>query len=229
MVAHETEASHWAIPEKSMLLQETDLRQRVVLHPSQPYGVEIFLDSLSNIELLKPQDNKGVCDCLEAGAEILVTHTWSDNFLIPSIHWIAGTGAGFEQYPVDLFLKHGVRLTTASGASSIAAAEHCFALLLSLTRGVSVASQNMVNEQWKPYVGEEIYNKKLAIIGLGKIGEEIAVRAQGWGMRVAGLKRRPDSYDGCVDDVRGAESLGALCGWADILVLCAPGSKRLSS
>lgn len=202
------------------------MRPRVVLHPKQPFGVEIFLDGLSNIELLKPQDDKGVRDCLETGASILVTHTWSDDFLVPSIQWIAGTGAGYEQYPFELLLKRGIKLTTASGASSIAAAEHFFALLLSLTRGVAAASQNMVKEQWKPAVSDEIYNKNLAIIGLGNIGEEIAVRAQGWGMRVAGLKRRPDSYDGCVDDVRGAESLGALCRWADVLVLCAPGSKK---
>lgn len=179
---------------------------------------------IPNIELLTPDDDPGVLACLNGGAEILVTHVWEDEYLSPSLRWIASTSAGYDQYPLARLRENDVRLTTASGAASIVVAEHAFALLLSLTRRVGEFSQNMVHRKWEPLVGDELYEKKLAIIGLGRIGEEIARRASCWGMEVMGLKRNPCAYQGCVRDVRSMDALNAACSWADVLIICAPGS-----
>ena len=194
----------------------------VVLHPQRPPGVEAFLRSLPQVRLHTPADEDGVVRALDAGAHVLATYIWKDAFLRPSLRWIAGMGAGIEQYPLAAFSERRIALTTAAGVHAACVAEHAFALMLSLTRRVGEAVRHMERHRWQALPGEELAGKKLAIVGLGRIGEEVARRAQGWGLQLAGVKRNPQSYRGCVADVRGVAQLPQLCDWADILLLCAP-------
>ncbi len=194
----------------------------VVLHPVHPDGIDQVLDSMAGIDLERPEDDEGVAAALQSGAEVLVTQTWREEFLTPSLRWIAGTGAGAEQYPLDLLDGHDVTLTTAVGVHSTTVAEHGFALLLSLTRRIGEAVRHMTEHRWVRMTGEELAGKKIAIVGMGRIGEEIAVRAKCWGMDVAGIKRRPETYAGCLDKVHGPSDLHDLCDWADILMISAP-------
>jgi phosphoglycerate dehydrogenase-like enzyme len=194
----------------------------VVLHPRHPPAVDTALLRIPGIVLHRPTDDAGVVRALDSGAQVLVTYTWRPEFLRSSLKWIAGTGAGIEQYPLDLLRERGVVLTTAAGVHSACVAEHAFALMLALTRRIGEAARNMPQRKWQPLVGEELAGKKLAIVGLGRIGEEIALRARAFGLQVAGIKRRPDRYQGCVADVRGTGQIQAICDWADILMLTAP-------
>lgn len=194
----------------------------VVLHPELPPGVADFLEGVAGLALHRSADERAVTESLKNGAAVLVTHTWRDSFLTPSLRWIAGTGAGYEQYPLDKFKSQGIVLTTAAGVHSQCVAEHAFALLLSLTRRIGEATRNMTQCRWEVLVGEELTGKKLAIVGHGRIGEEIARRAQNWGMSIIGIKRHPDQYSGCVEDIRGIDQLSDVCAWADIVVLSSP-------
>lgn len=195
---------------------------RVVLHPQHPYGIGDFLSSVPDIRLERPADDAAVAKALHDGADVFATYTWREDFLSPSLRWVAGLGAGYEQYPIERLAGAGVVLTTAAGIHSQAVAEHAFALLLAMTRKIGESVRHMTESRWVPLVGEELAGRKMAIIGLGRIGEAIARRAQNWEMEIAGSKRNPESYSGCVTDVRGADDLGALCAWADIVVLVAP-------
>ncbi len=194
----------------------------VVLHPQQPPGVEAFLRSMPQVRLHTPAHEDGVVRELDAGAPVLATFIWKDAFLRPSLRWIAGMGAGIEQYPLTTFAKQGITLTTAAGVHAACVAEHAFALMLSLTRRIGEAVRHMGRHHWQALPGEELAGKKLAIVGLGRIGEEIAQRARNWGLQVTGVKRNPAGYRGGVTDVRGSGELLQVCEWADILVLCAP-------
>lgn len=194
----------------------------VVLHPQRPPGVEAFLRSVPQIELHTPADEDGVVRALDAGAQVLATFIWKDAFLRPSLRWIAGMGAGIEQYPLAELAAREVALTTAAGVHAGCVAEHAFALMLALTRRVGEAVRHMGRHHWQALPGEELGGKKLAIVGLGRIGEEIARRADNWGMQITGVKRSPGDYRGRVTDVRGAGELQQVCEWADILLLCAP-------
>ncbi len=195
---------------------------QTVLHHSLPPGLAAMLRGVPGLALHEPSDDAGVAAALAAGGEILVTHTWRDEFLTPSLRWIAGAGAGFEQYPLDRLADRGVILTTAWGVHAGTVAEHAFALLLALTRGVGKAVRAMTRNAWEHYLGEEIAGKRMAILGLGRIGEAVALRAQNWEMSLAGIKRHPASYEGCVADVRGPDRLAETCAWADILIITAP-------
>jgi len=201
---------------------------QVVLHPQRPPGVEVFLRALPQIELHTPADEVGVVRALDAGAQVLATYTWREAFLRPQLRWIAGMGAGFEQYPLQRLASHEVVLTTAAGVHAACVAEHAFALLLALTRRVGEAVRNMGERRWQELPGEELAGKNLAIVGLGRIGEEVAKRAQAWDMQIKGVKRNPSQYHGCVTDVRRVDQLAAMCEWADIVLLAAPASADRS-
>lgn len=194
----------------------------VVMHPRRPPGVEAFLRSQPGVVLHCPADEEGVIRALHEGAQVLVTYTWREAFLTPSLKWIAGTGAGFEQYPLDALNARGIVLTSAAGVHADCVAEHAFSLMLALTRRLGEAVRNMTQHRWVELVGEELAGKKLGIVGLGRIGEGVARRAQNWGLSIAGVKRKPDQYQGCLSDVRGTDQLAAVCEWADILLLAAP-------
>lgn len=194
----------------------------VVLHPKQPPGVAQFLHTLPQVKLHTPADDEGVVRALDAGAQVLATYIWREEFLRPSLRWIAGLGAGIEQYPLAPLHRREIVLTTAAGVHAACVAEHAFALLLALTRRVGEAVRHMERRHWQALPGEELAGKKLAIVGLGRIGEEVARRALAWDLQVVGVKRDPAGYQGCVSDVRGVAELPAVCEWADILLLCAP-------
>lgn len=194
----------------------------VVLHPDHPPGVDTVLESQSGIELVRPSDEDGVADALGRGGEILVTYKWRGDYLTPSLRWVAGTGAGTEQYPLDVLEQRGIVLTTASGVHSSCVAEHAFSLLLACTRRLGESVRSMEHRRWDRVVGEELAGKNLLVVGLGRIGEELAQRTEGWGMSVAGIKRNVDGYQGRVLDVRPPEELDASCEWADVVVLAVP-------
>lgn len=162
------------------------MRPRVVLHHAHPPRVDTALAAMPDIELQRPGDTAAVTRALEEGCEVLVTHTWREAFLTPSLRWIAGTGAGVEQYPLERLHERNVVLTTAAGVHAACVAEHAFALMLACTRRPGEAVRNMTGQTWQPLVGEEVGGRKLVIVGLGRIGEEVARRAQGWGLSVAG-------------------------------------------
>ena len=194
----------------------------VVLHPRLPPGVAAFVRGMPGLSIQSPVDDDGVARALHEGGQILVTFVWRPDFFAPSLKWIAGCGAGTDQYPLDTLSAHGVTLATATGVHAECVAEHAFALMLALTRRIGEAVRNMTRVEWTPLPGAELGGKKLAIVGLGGIGEGVARRAQGWGLSMIGIKRNPDSYSGCLTDVRGPDALLEVCDWADILLLCLP-------
>ncbi|VDN25004.1 unnamed protein product, partial [Cylicostephanus goldi] len=79
-------------------------------------------------------------------------------------------------------------IQTFSEANSRSAAELTCILILSLTRHVPQADASMKAGKWarKDYMGEEVFGRTLAVIGLGRIGTEVSTRLQAFGMRVIG-------------------------------------------
>jgi phosphoglycerate dehydrogenase-like enzyme len=199
---------------------------RVVLHPVHPPGLSTLLSDLDGAELDFPADDGSVANALEAGAEILVTYRWEDRFLSGSLKWVQAISAGLEQFPTDAFISRGVRLTSARGAHAPAVAEHAVAMLLTLVRRIGEAMRDVPGRGWHPYRDAyEISGRTLGVLGLGAIGEGIAVRAARLGMRVIGSKRRPDRYDGVADWVVGSDGTLEVCRAADAVIVALPHSE----
>lgn len=99
---------------------------------------------------------------------------------------IGRAGVGIDNIDVDAATRNGIVVVNAPTANIIAAAEHTMALMLALARNVPQADSHLKLGQWRreEFVGIEIRNKTLGIIGLGNVGSEVAKRAQAFEMRV---------------------------------------------
>lgn len=99
---------------------------------------------------------------------------------------VGRAGVGVDNVDIAAASRKGVVVMNTPGGNTITTAEHTLSLLTSLSRHIPVADNSLRQGKWdrKSFKGVELVDKVLGIIGLGRIGKEIAVRAQGMGMRV---------------------------------------------
>ncbi len=101
---------------------------------------------------------------------------------------VVRAGVGVDNIDVEAATRRGVLVMNCPGANTIAAAEHTIALMLALARRVPQAHASLRAGRWEraKFVGTEVAGKVLGVLGLGKIGREVARRAVGLGMAVVG-------------------------------------------
>ncbi|MBI4575783.1 MAG: phosphoglycerate dehydrogenase [Planctomycetes bacterium] len=106
----------------------------------------------------------------------------------PSLRVVARAGVGVDNVDLDDATRRGVLVMNTPDANTTSAAEHTLALLLSLARNVPQASARLRQGGWDRarFTGTEVAGKTLGVIGLGKIGRQVARRAHGLDMRVLG-------------------------------------------
>jgi D-3-phosphoglycerate dehydrogenase / 2-oxoglutarate reductase len=126
---------------------------------------------------------------LEAEGLIVRSETRVDAALIeraPRLRVIGRAGAGVDTIDVQAATARGIVVVNAPGGNAVAAAEHTLALMFSLARHVPLADRLMKDGQWKrsQLVGTELTGKTLGLVGLGRVGTEVARRALGLEMRV---------------------------------------------
>lgn len=99
---------------------------------------------------------------------------------------VARAGVGVDNIDVSAATRQGVVVMNTPGGNTVSAAEHTIALMMTLARHVSTADAGMKAGKWdrNKYVGTQITGKTLGVIGLGRIGREVAERAIGLGMTV---------------------------------------------
>jgi D-3-phosphoglycerate dehydrogenase / 2-oxoglutarate reductase len=99
---------------------------------------------------------------------------------------IGRAGVGVDNIDRNAATDHGVVVMNTPSGNTISTAEHAFTLMLSLARNIGPAHGSMMSGKWdrKSFEGVEIFGKRLAILGMGRIGTEFAKRAQAFGMTV---------------------------------------------
>jgi len=99
---------------------------------------------------------------------------------------IGRAGIGVDNIDIEAATQQGVLVMNTPGANAVAAAEHAMALMMALARHIPRADESVRAGKWekKKFVGTELYNQTLGIIGLGRIGSIVANRALGMKMRV---------------------------------------------
>lgn len=102
---------------------------------------------------------------------------------------IGRAGTGVDNIDCDAATKRGVIVMNTPGGNTMSAVEHTCALLLAMTRHVSQGTESLRAGRWdrKKYMGNEVLGKTLGIIGLGRIGKEVALRMQAFGMTTIGF------------------------------------------
>lgn len=101
---------------------------------------------------------------------------------------IGRAGAGVDNIDTDEATKRGIIVMNTPGGNTIAAAEHTLAMMLAGLRNIAPANASMRQKKWdrKSFIGHEIYQKTVGVVGLGKIGREVAKRLNAFGANVLG-------------------------------------------
>jgi len=101
---------------------------------------------------------------------------------------IARAGVGVDNIDIEAATRHGIVVMNTPGGNTISTAEHTIALMLALSRNIYPAYKSLIEGRWdrKQFTGTQLAGKTLGIIGLGRIGQAVAVRAQALEMKVLG-------------------------------------------
>ena len=101
---------------------------------------------------------------------------------------IARAGVGTDNIDKEAATRQGIVVMNTPGGNTISTAEHTIALMLGLSRNVHPACQSLFEGRWdrKRFMGTQLAGKTLGIVGLGRIGQAVAVRARAMDMRVVG-------------------------------------------
>ena len=120
----------------------------------------------------------------------------------PKLRVVGRAGVGVDNVDVEAATEHGVVVMNTPGGNTISTAELSFAMILNLARKLPQAHASMREGKWdrKQFQGAEVAGKTLGVLGLGRIGSEVARRAVAFGMRVLG-------YDPFLTEAR-ARALG---------------------
>ncbi len=99
---------------------------------------------------------------------------------------IGRAGVGVDNVDVEAATRRGIVVANAPQSNVVTAAEHTMALLLALARNIPQAYASLTSGKWErsKFSGIELYEKTLGILGFGRIGQLVAARARGFGMRV---------------------------------------------
>ncbi|MHB1004809.1 MAG: phosphoglycerate dehydrogenase [Chloroflexota bacterium] len=123
--------------------------------------------------LVVRSETKATAEVINAGRRLLV---------------IGRAGVGVDNIDVDAATKRGIVVVNAPTGNTIAAAEHAVALLMAVARRIPQAHAAVAGGSWdrSRFIGNEVRGKTLGLVGLGRIGAEVARRARGLEMQVVG-------------------------------------------
>ena len=147
----------------------------------------------------------------------------------PELRWVQSWSAGLDWLlepdpPADV--PKGLQVTSASGVHAVPIAEHVFAVLLALGRGLPHALAAQAEARWSrdDQVGRfELEGRQMVLLGLGEIGERVARLAGAFGMWVTAVRHHPDEGGAPgVGRVVGTDALLDVLPAADVLVVTVP-------
>ena len=121
--------------------------------------------------LIVRSQTKATADIIEAGNRLQI---------------IARAGVGIDNVDVAAATRRGIIVVNSPQGNTVSAAEHAFALIMALARHIPQANASLKGGAWRrnDFMGTELRGKTLGIVGLGKIGTEVARRARAFEMRL---------------------------------------------
>ncbi len=162
----------------------------VVAEPFAEHGLAVLRDAGIAVDSQVGRSRSELVAALaEADGLIVRSETRVDRELLaagPRLTVVARAGVGVDAIDVDAATAAGILVLNTPGANTIAATEQTFALMLSLARNTPLAVAQLRAGIWdrKALIGSELFGKTLGIVGLGRIGGNVALRAKAFGMHV---------------------------------------------
>ncbi|GHB90409.1 phosphoglycerate dehydrogenase [Cerasicoccus arenae] len=137
----------------------------------------------------------------------------------PRLKIISKYGIGVDKIDVEACTEMGIPLSFCPGVNHTTVAEHTFALMLALFRHLVEEANYCAEGVWKRMTGHEIMGKTIGIVGLGRIGREVALRAKAFGLKVIAYDVYWPVEFAEANDIERASGLTQLFRQADILSL----------
>ncbi|WP_145206122.1 phosphoglycerate dehydrogenase [Thalassoglobus polymorphus] len=134
------------------------------------------------------EELQGCCSVI-AGSEPYTAQVLKQ---LPDLRVIARTGVGFDAIDLAACDELGVVVTTTPGVNHHSVAEHTIAMLMGLARGFPNQDQRVRTENWKRIARPRVMDRTLGLVGLGRIGQAVATRAAGLGMKVIACEPYPE-------------------------------------
>ncbi|MGD1066628.1 MAG: phosphoglycerate dehydrogenase [Vulcanimicrobiaceae bacterium] len=160
----------------------------VVAEPFAEAGLCVLRDAGIEVDSQVGRSRADLVSALaDADGLIVRSETRVDRDLLaagPKLAVVARAGVGVDAIDVGAATDAGIVVLNTPGANTIAATEQTFALMLSLARRTPTAVQQLRDGIWdrKQLIGSELFGKTLGIVGLGRIGGNVATRARAFGM-----------------------------------------------
>ncbi len=160
----------------------------LIAEPMAAAGIELLQSQSGwNVWVSNPKeylDRLAEADALIVRSAVKVTREVLEK--APKLRVIGRAGVGVDNVDLNAATAAGVIVMNTPGGNAVAVAEHTIALMLALARSIPAASASTKSGKWekKKFLGNEIREKTLGILGLGSIGREVAKRAQAFEMRV---------------------------------------------
>jgi glyoxylate reductase len=176
-------------------------------------------DELDDVEVLPLSELAAPRPDVEA---LVVANELPPLELLEGLRLVANFGVGYDRLSVDELRRRGIEVTNTPGVLDAATADLTFALILATRRRLVEGDQRVRAGQWvgswaDSFLAEEVTGSALGIVGLGRIGQAVASRAQGFELRVLYSQRHR------VETTLGAyRDLDQLLAEADIVTIHAP-------
>ena len=138
---------------------------------------------------------------------------------LPRLKVVSKYGIGLDKIDVPAATDLRLPVLFTPGVNHTTVAEHTFALLLAAVRNLVVEANHVAAGRWTRITGNEVCGKTLAIVGFGRIGREVAIRARAFGLRVIGYGNYWDEDFARWHDITRVESFDELLAQADFISL----------
>src|SRR5271167_1397204 len=160
----------------------------VVAEKVAPSSLAVFKEQ-TDWTVVSPDKDALAAELDEADALLVRSAVFVDAAMMdkaPKLRVIGRAGVVVDNIDLDAATKRGIAVMNTPGGNAIAVAEHTLALMLALARHLTRADSSTHAGKWekKSLQGTELRAKTLGIVGLGKVGMEVAKRAQSFGMKV---------------------------------------------
>ncbi len=182
-----------------------------------------------DVEIIDPK--KSLIDSYLPKANILVFSRFKYDDLLDfskasNLKWVHTTSTGCDSIASTLNSTQ-ILLTNSSGTSAIPIAEHVFAFMLMFARQFILSYRVQIEKRkWlqdpNVLLPIELYDKRLGIIGFGRVGKRVAYIAKGFEMQVSALAYKKTISDVCVDQAYSHRDINKLLNTSDFVVNCLP-------
>jgi phosphoglycerate dehydrogenase-like enzyme len=224
----------WLEPEHVERIRNADPRVEVLYEPDLLALPRYVADHTNTVSRTAEQEARW--RSLLARADILFDFDRSSGRALgelgPQVRWIQATSAGIGEYMSRMGYAESMPntvFTTASGVHARPLAESCIMVMLAFHKKLLVSLRDQRAHRWDRFAAGELEGQTLVIVGVGRIGKEIARLAKAFGMRVVGVKRTVtgvDPEDLHLDALYGPDDLHRALREAENLVLIVPGTSE---